>query len=86
MSKGQLAMAIAKLYPESDKSYPGKRATTTEMLLENKSISGAILSQARTMLKWTPQVANQVLAVERPLNDAYQEAQKVKERSEGVAV
>jgi hypothetical protein len=58
MTKGQRAMAVAMIYPEADKTAPGK-TSKTKVLLENKSIqfSGATLSQARTVLRILPQEA-----------------------------
>lgn len=52
MTKGQRAMAVAMLYPEPSKAHRGKKA---EKVLPDKSFSGALLSQARTVLAVVPE-------------------------------
>jgi hypothetical protein len=47
MSKGQRAMAVAKLYPEPQQ---GKKTS----LKINEAASGGYVRQARTVLKWLP--------------------------------
>lgn len=85
LSKGQRTMVLAKLYPEGDKTAPGKKSKTAEMLLENKSVSGSAVSQARLVLRLLPTVADAVLAGSKPLAEAYAEAQAIKaaQASEG---
>ena len=51
MSKGLLAMALAKIYPEAAKGGRGKKASL------NEGFGGAYLYQARTVLKHTPDAA-----------------------------
>jgi ParB/Sulfiredoxin domain len=85
LTKGQRAMAVAKLYPEGEKTSPGKKSKTAEMLLENKSISGTAISQARTVLRWLPELADLVMAGSKPLNEAYAEAHRLKEQADGEA-
>ena len=58
MTKGQRAMAVAKIYPEPEK---GKRTD----LLKNSTSLGfdkAYLSRARTVLQYAPDLADNVLA------------------------
>lgn len=74
LTKGQRAMALARLYPEPEK---GGRGKTNSLL--SKEFSGARISQARTVLAWSPQVAAAVLAGTKSLNDAYGEALKARE-------
>jgi hypothetical protein len=83
LTKGQRAMAVAKLYPDGEKTSPGKKSKTAEMLLENKSISGTGVSQARTVLRWLPEIADLVMAGTRHLNEAYAEARRLKEQADG---
>lgn len=82
LTKGQRAMAVAKLYPEAEKTAPGKKSKTAGMLLENKTLSGAAISQARTVLRWLPEIADLVMAGTKPLNEAYQDAQRLKEQAD----
>jgi len=69
LSKGQQAMALAIMYPEPEKTAPGKRASTTT-LLETKSVSHARLSQARAVLHQSPELAEEVLGGSLSLDDA----------------
>ena len=48
-------------YPDAEVAHKGKKATTTAKLLETKSFSGALLSQARTVLRLTPDNAARVM-------------------------
>jgi hypothetical protein len=60
-------MAVAKLYPDPEKGGRGKKNS-----LEIKEFPNAgSVSQARTVLKWLPQIADQVMAGTKPLNEAY---------------
>jgi len=47
MTKGQQAMAVAKIYPETEQ---GKRSTSSL----NEEVTGVYLSYARTILKHAP--------------------------------
>jgi ParB-like chromosome segregation protein Spo0J len=79
MSKGQQAMAVAMAYPESEKTTHGKKSKT-KLLLETKTnLSGARLSQARTVLAYSTDLARAVLAGSRALDAAYDEAKKAKQ-------
>jgi hypothetical protein len=72
LSKGQRAMAIAKLYPEPEKGGRGKNS------LKIKELNAGYVSQARTVLAWLPQAADAVLAGTKPLGEAYAEATKAR--------
>jgi ParB-like chromosome segregation protein Spo0J len=86
MTKGQRAMAVAKIYPEPEnKTGPGKRAKASTVL-ENKSVSFAALSQARTVLKFLPEMAELVLIGVKTLNEAYEEARELKDRTDSEPV
>jgi hypothetical protein len=62
MSKGQQAMAVAMVYPEPEKTTHGKKSKT-KLLLETKTnFSDARLSQARTVLAHSTDLARAVLA------------------------
>jgi hypothetical protein len=78
LSKGQRAMAVAKLYPEPEK---GGRGKTNPLKIKEFPNAGYV-SQARTVLSWLPQVANAVLAGTKSLAEAYQEAQRLKEQAD----
>jgi hypothetical protein len=75
MSKGQQAMGVAMMYPE-----PAKTKRKGSGFLESKElgISGARLSQARTVLAYSTDLARAVLAGSTVLDAAYDEAKKVK--------
>jgi hypothetical protein len=81
MSKGQQAMAVAMVYPEPEKTTHGKKSKT-KLLLETKTnFSGARLSQARTVLACSTDLALAVLAGTKALDAAYCEAKKAKARA-----
>jgi len=71
MSKGQRAMAIAKLYPEG---HQGKK--TSQKICEVASTE--YVRQARIVLAWSPHVADAVLAGDQSLSDAYADALNVR--------
>src|SRR5262245_31292829 len=76
MTKGQQAMATAMIFPD-----PEKRGRGNKKSLLSKEFSQARISQARTVLKYTPEDAKNVLAGTVQLNEAYNEAQLVKSRN-----
>lgn len=76
LSKGQRAMAVAKLYPEAERL---KRKGTIKNI---DLVSRQYVDHARTVLRWLPEIADLVMAGTKPLNDAYQEAQRLKEQSD----
>jgi hypothetical protein len=77
MTKGQRAMATAMIYPEPEKGGRGKkRVEKTSEVFSNK-----LLSQARTVLAYTPELAKQVLDG-LPLAEAYEKAIEVKAHGE----
>jgi ParB-like nuclease domain len=86
MSKGQQAMAVAMVYPEPEQTTHGK-VSKTKLLLETKTnFSGARLSQARTVLAYSTDLALAVLAGTKALDDAYGEAKKAKQQLDGKGV
>jgi ParB-like chromosome segregation protein Spo0J len=86
MSKGQQAMAVAMVYPEPEKTTHGKKSKT-KLLLETKTnFSGARLSQARTVLAHSTDLARAVLAGTKALDAAYGEAKKAKQQLDGKGV
>jgi hypothetical protein len=73
MSKGQQAMAVAMMYPEPAKT---KRKGSGSLESKELGISGARLSQARTVLAYSTDLARAVLAGSIVLDAAYDEAKK----------
>lgn len=82
LTKGQRAMAVAKLFPEPAKA--GRAGDKNALKI--KEFSAYNLSAARTVLKWTPAAADAVLAGTRPLNEAYEEAKRLKASADGLPV
>jgi hypothetical protein len=86
MTKGQRAMAVAMMYPK------GRQGQRTDIRNADGSTSGKIpevaevdpsyIGRARTVLKFTPEVAPQVLSGALMLDSAYTDAKVRKERSE----
>jgi hypothetical protein len=69
MTKGQRAMAVAMIYPEGK---PGERTdlhSATSSKIEE--VGAGYISMARTVLKWAPELASQVLAGAAVLDKAY---------------
>lgn len=77
LTKGQRAMAVAKLYPEPERL---KRKGSSKN--EDQIVASAYVSQARTVLRWLPEIADLVMAGTKPLNEAYQEAHRLKEQAD----
>jgi ParB-like nuclease domain len=75
MSKGQQAMAVAMMYPEPAKT---KRKGSGSLEPKELGISGARLSQARTVLACSTDLARAVIAGSKALDAAYDEAKKAK--------
>ena len=69
MTKGQRAMAVAKIYPEPEQ---GKRKTSSV----TKEVGTSRLSYARTALQYAPHLANNVLTGSSSLDDAYKTARE----------
>jgi len=65
-TKGQRAMAVAMIYPESQQ---GKRNAATSSV--SGDVSATRIKMARTILKWAPELASQVLAGAAVLDKAY---------------
>lgn len=70
LTKGQRAMAVAKLYPESRQ---GKKTS-----VKNTDVSSEYVKHARTVLRWLPEIADLVMAGTKPLSEAYADAQQFK--------
>lgn len=81
MTKGQRAMAVARIYPEAKRGRgnvdPAGKAA------EISGFSERLTRQARTVLAHKPDLAANVLAGAVPLDAAYQEAQQEKKKSQG---
>jgi hypothetical protein len=77
MTKGQRAMAVAMIYPEPEKGGRGKKLNP----LISKEFNAGALSQARTVLKHTPECAKYVLSGNppTPLSAAYVDACRVRD-------
>jgi hypothetical protein len=58
LTKGQQAMALAMIYPEGVKGGRGKKRNSSE----TEGFSAARLSQARTVLRFSEEVADSVFA------------------------
>lgn len=79
LSKGQRAMAVAMMYP--DAKHGGDRKAGASSKNELDVATGAV-SEARTVLRWVPEIAELVMAGTKPLNEAYAEAQRLKEQAD----
>jgi len=82
LTKGQRAMSVAMLYPEAEKGGRGKRGASAKSDTKNVRVSGQYLTEARTVLHWVPELADRVMAGTKPLNEAYVEAQRLKDQAE----
>ncbi len=69
MTKGQRAMAVAKIYPETEQ---GKQSTSVKIT----EVSSGYLSHARTVLQFAPDLADGVLTGSTSLDAAYKTARK----------
>jgi hypothetical protein len=78
LTKGQRAMAVAKLYPEPEHL----RRKGSGSIKNIELASAQYISHARTVLRWLPEIADHVLAGTTPLNEAYAEAQRLKEQAD----
>jgi hypothetical protein len=74
MTKGQRAMAVAKIFP--DPATLKRKGSSSIKNIEH--VSRQYVDHARTVLSWLPQVADAVLAGTKSLGEAYEEAQTVK--------
>jgi hypothetical protein len=75
MSKGQQAMLVAMMYPEPAKT---KRKGSGSLEPKELGISGGRLSQARTVLAHSTDLARAVVAGSKVLDAAYDEAKNAK--------
>lgn len=76
LSKSQRAMAVAKAYPEPAK---GGRGKNSKVALE---FSAQMVSQARTILRLSPDLVDLVLAGTMTVDDAYKKASLRKSEAE----
>jgi len=86
MTKGQQVMAVAMMYPEPEKGGKGKRSRIQEGLDEPRKTFQNRLSQARTVLAHSSDLAQAVLAGSKFLDAAYDEARKAKRQLDGKGV
>ena len=77
MTKGQQAIAVAMVYPETGVGGKGKKAAGTKAA-ESAGFSYRRLAEARTVLEHAPDLAVNVLAGSSSLDDAYKTAREVK--------
>jgi hypothetical protein len=75
LSRGQQSMALAMIYPDPEKTAPGKRSSHAT-LSEPKSVSAARLSQTRTVLHHSRALAEDVLAGGEYLDAALETVRK----------
>ena len=86
MTKGQQVMAVAMMYPEPEKGGKGKRSRIQEGLVEPCKTFQNRVSQARTVLAHSSDLAQAVLAGSKFLDAAYDEARKAKRQLDGKGV
>ena len=77
MTKGQQAMAVAMVYPEPEKGGRGKKSP------EPVGISQQRVSEARFVLRHAPDLADNVLSGATKLDQAHDDARKLKFSAEG---
>jgi hypothetical protein len=68
MTKGAIAMVAAMAYPEAARVGRGQKASAKEAF---QMVSMQKLSEARSVLRYAPELAGQVIASGTSLNDAY---------------
>ena len=78
-SKGAIAIIAAKAFPEPAKVGRGQKVSATETF---PMVSPGRLSEARTILHFAPELADQVLSNFMTLPDAYNEARRRKVEAE----
>lgn len=76
LTKGQQAVLVAKIYPEPEKGGRNKNAVITT------EFSSGLLSQARTVLRHAPDLADHVINGSLSLDKAYEEARIRKGRAD----
>ena len=74
MTKGQLAMAVAMIYPDTEQ---GKKSDD-ETSSVTEEVAPSRLSYARTVLTYAPDLAANVLTGSASLDDAYKTMREVK--------
>jgi ParB-like chromosome segregation protein Spo0J len=76
ISKGQQAMALAMIYPEDSKGGRGKKNKEF-----NSGFSAKRLQQARSVLRFSRPLADEVISGTTPLNDAVEIVRQQEQRS-----
>jgi hypothetical protein len=76
LSKGQQAMALAKIYPEAEKGGRGKNVASRKAA-ETSGFSARRLAQARSVLAYSPALAAEVLKGTSTLDAALENRQKL---------
>lgn len=76
-------MAMAMMYPEAEKGGRGKKSAATNSLL-NGGFSRQRLDQARSIFRYSPELARAVLDGTMPLNEALSKVQDEQNRARGV--
>jgi hypothetical protein len=73
MSKGALAILLARVYPESEKGGRGK-SSEAKTVRESQGVSEDRLTIARQIIRYVPELADQVIAGGLYFNAAFAEA------------
>ena len=74
-------MEVAKIYPEPEKLKRGGSSVS-----EQQGLSKARLSEARTVLQYAPDLADNVLSGSSSLDDAYKTARKTSLETKQVGI
>jgi hypothetical protein len=81
LNKGQQAIALAMIYPEPEK---GGRGNKAKNLLGTEGFSAARLSQARSVLRHSRALAEDVLATRKSLDAALKKVEEDREASASI--
>jgi hypothetical protein len=79
MTKGQLAMVAAKAYPAPEPGGRGKKSSAAEKF---PMVASGRLSEARTILLYAPDLADEVIRGVTSLEHAYDEASSRRQAQE----
>lgn len=80
LTKGQQAMAMAMIYPEPDGRGRGKKGQSAKLAL-SANFSLTRITQARSVLHYSPELAQSVLGGTTPLNEALAKVQDEQNRA-----
>ena len=64
LNKGQIAVVVAKAYPEAEHGGARKKGSSLETKLAFPMVSAFALSQARTIVRYAPELADRVVELE----------------------